>query len=229
MPNAFLETVRTKGWKEIPFPISHKKLFAAADLFLDFCTFSPEEKEATMHFLYPGNEVSRVGYFKRAQKEGAFDDKELWHHHLRTKEVLKEFEEEYPGITERFMQGGTAPKVYLRFVKYVPQKTGEFLAKGHFDRGDFAIALCESAPGLRMGKDVPSLTPMQHKEHAAIFFPGVAFPNATDDSFAPIWHDVIQKSEDQYRPDCARWAIVLFADTYDSTPPTVAEARRLLM
>jgi hypothetical protein len=262
MSNPFLQEVRTHGWASVPFPLGSDELRDAADAFLDFCLIPQEQKVALHRYLEPSDEVSQLGYFRRAQSKGNYDDKEVWHHHVRAGELLKDepgwqdertqkfmkvadeilgvgievltgvlanFEDEYPGLSERILKGGTAPKVYLRFIKYIPQKPGEFLAKGHFDRGGLAIAISESAPGLRLGKDIPSLTPLEHQEHRAVFMPGVVFHEATDSSFAPVWHDVIQKSEDQYRPDCARWAIVLFADVHDMISPTVEQARALLM
>ena len=262
MSQAFLDEVRSKGWKTVPFPIDRGQLFAAADLFLDFCTLEPEDKQRLYKQLYPNDEVSRAGYFQRAKAAGNYDDKHIWHHHTSVHEhfgddplwshakvkafvaaadailaasiqtfsaVLDEFEVVYPGLKEKYLPNGTAPKVYLRFIKYIPQKPGEFLAKGHFDRGCATLAICESAPGLRLGRDPQTLEPLVHQDRTAVFFPDLLFHEATDKTFQPIWHDVIQKTEDQYREDCARWAIVLFADTFDMVPPTVAEARKYLM
>lgn len=262
MSNLFAETLRKKGWIHIPFPFEKLEFFKAADFFLDFCSLPLEEKQHLHRFPYPNDRVSQVGYFQRRQETGAFDDKEVWHHHIHIKDILgteplwqhqktrafvaaadallkkgievltdilNDFEKEYPEIRDRFLPQGKAPKIYLRFVNYAPQKTGAFLAKGHFDRGGLTIALCESAPGLRLGKDASSLTPLTHQENMGVFFPGISFPEVTDNRFTPIWHDVIQKSEDHYRSDCARWAIVLFADAFDMVPPTVAQARKFLM
>jgi len=126
--------------------------------------------------------------------------------------VMNQFETAFPGIHDKFFPKENFPRFYLRFLKYDRLTPGEFLAKGHYDRGSCTLALAESAPGLRMGLNEQSLLEVVHDEGQALFMPGLKFPEITSDEFPPTWHDVIQKTEDGYRQDIARWAIVFFAD-----------------
>jgi isopenicillin N synthase-like dioxygenase len=126
--------------------------------------------------------------------------------------VIGTFEDRFPGISEKFFSQTNPGDFYLRFLKYDLARPGEFLAKGHYDRGSCTLALAESAPGLRMGVDDEHLHEVTHREGEALFMPGLKFPDLTSKDFVPTWHDVIQKSEDTYSDDIARWAIVFFAD-----------------
>ena len=128
------------------------------------------------------------------------------------KEILKIFDYEFPGLYHTFCPEKAHPRFYLRFLKYEPTCKENFLAKGHYDLGGCTLALAESAPGLRMGKNEETLKEVEHKERHAVFMPGLLFPAITSHEFVPAWHDVVQKSTDTHSEDVARWAIVFFAD-----------------
>lgn len=112
----------------------------------------------------------------------------------------------------------------LRFLKYEPSGQGNFLARAHYDRGCATLALAESAPGLRIGRDEESLVPVEHKDGVALFMPAYQIHELTDMRFRPAWHDVVQASTDVYRENAARWAIVYFADSEGTHVPTKEEA-----
>jgi isopenicillin N synthase-like dioxygenase len=139
-------------------------------------------------------------------------------------DVLRAFDASYPGLHARFFPEHTEPNFCVRFLKYDMATPGEFLAKGHYDRGGCTLALAESAPGLRIGIDDLHLRDVIHDEGKALFMPGLSFPEFTNGDIPPTWHDVVQKGEDAYSPDIARWAIVFFADTYIK-PKTTWEDR----
>lgn len=140
----------------------------------------------------------------------------------RMKEIIRTLETEYPGMYARLFPTTEEYIEYsaLRFLKYEPGGVGSFLANAHYDRGCMTLALAESAPGLRIGKGAGSLEEVVHKENTAVFMPAFQFRELTNGDFLPAWHDVVQKSEDLYRKDAARWAIVFFADTPDLRVPT---------
>ena len=139
-------------------------------------------------------------------------------------EVIRALDERFLGLHERFFPNGKVPNFALRFLKYDMAVPGEFLAKGHYDRGGCTLALAESAPGLRMGIDDLHLREVVHDEGRALFMPALNFPEFTNGAIPATWHDVVQKGEDAYRDDIARWAIVFFADTYIK-PKTTFEDR----
>lgn len=138
--------------------------------------------------------------------------------------VISAFDDRFPGIHRKFFAEDRPGNFYLRFLKYDRAKPGEFLAKGHYDRGSCTLALAESAPGLRMGVDDLHLKEVAHREGEALFFPGLTFSDVTSPEFVPTWHDVVQKDDDAYNDEIARWAIVLFADPADMPIVTYDEA-----
>ncbi len=143
---------------------------------------------------------------------------------LTLEQVVVCFEERFPGIYQQFFPTGQLPNFYLRLLKYDRMKPGEFLAKGHYDRGGCTLALAESAPGLRMGHDDTDLREVVHTDGQALFMPGITFREVTSDEYPPTWHDVVQKGEDVYSPEIARWAVVFFAGTTIKRKITYEEA-----
>lgn len=145
---------------------------------------------------------------------------------VRIKQILKIVDREFPGIYARMFPKTEEYVEYsaLRFLKYEPSGVGSFLANAHYDRGCMTLALAESAPGLRIGRNEKTLQEIVHKEHEAVFMPAYQLQGLTDNRFPPAWHDVVQKSEDVYRKDAARWAIVFFTDAPGAPVPTRDEA-----
>jgi hypothetical protein len=142
----------------------------------------------------------------------------------KLEEIIRTFDGRFPGIHEKFFATDRPGNFYLRFVKYDRARPGEFLAKGHYDRGSCTLALAESAPGLRMGTNDTDLREVVHREGEALFMPGLKFSQVTSEEFAPTWHDVLQKGDDAFNEEIARWAIVLFADPADMPIVTFDEA-----
>ena len=139
--------------------------------------------------------------------------------------LLDTFETKYPGIKRKFIPGDRRPFFYLRFLRYVSVPNGEFLAKGHYDRGTMTLAIAESAPGLRIGLNAKSLQPVDRSEGDIVFMPALRLRDITSaEDFPPAWHDVVQSSDRQLSDETARWALVFFADTVDQNHTPWAEA-----
>lgn len=127
------------------------------------------------------------------------------------RKIIKELDHEYPGIYRNFFPENKKPYFYLRFLKYNSTNKDIFLAKGHYDRGCCTLAIAESSPGLRIGKNDKEIYEVTHRENRVIFFPGKKLHEITSKVFRPAWHDVVQKGTN-YNKEVARWAIVFFAD-----------------
>jgi len=164
--------------------------------------------------------------------DGADEKTKQFLHHARkiykeagglVKNLLDLFEVEYPGITAQFYDDIDKPRIFIRFLKYDAKGKGDFLARGHYDKGAFAIALSESAPGLRIGKNDKTIKEVEHEEHTTFFMPALYFSTLTDKEFTPAWHDVVQRSEDTFSDTVSRWAIVCFADAKGMDVPTEAD------
>ena len=141
--------------------------------------------------------------------------------------LLDIFELEYPGIKQKFLPGDLRPFFYLRFLKYGAAPQGEFLAKGHYDRGTITLAIAESAPGLRIGRNEAAMKPVERGDGEIIFMPGYRLQDITSpEDFPPAWHDVVQNSDREFRPDAARWALVFFADMVEQNHTPWEEAHR---
>lgn len=126
--------------------------------------------------------------------------------------IIKALDGEYPGLYDRFFPTNAFPHFYLRFLKYNTMGKGNFLAGAHYDQGACTLALAESAPGLRIGLNEATLKEVKQKEGTVIFMPGLQLRLLTSEEFTPAWHDVVQKSDDAFSEDAARWSIVFFAD-----------------
>ncbi len=118
----------------------------------------------------------------------------------------------YPKILTEYPPDKISERTVLRFLKYDVEGAGNFLAHGHYDAGGCTLALGESAPGLRLGKTEKDLKQTQHQEKTALFMPALYFKDITDDLFHPVWHDVVQLSQDTFSSTIARWSIVFFAN-----------------
>jgi hypothetical protein len=125
----------------------------------------------------------------------------------------------YPGLAMQFL--GQAPekrKYLIRFLRYSPKEVkGDILAKAHFDAGCMTLAIAESTPGLRIGRDQESLREVAHRDRQALFFLSSTFQAQVEATyFHPGWHDVIRKSDD----NTPRWAVVAFFEAPDVAAPS---------
>ncbi len=127
------------------------------------------------------------------------------------KDVVRSFDTAFPGLYDSVFPTDRHPLLLLRLLAYERMEPGDFLAKGHYDRGTCTIAIAESAPGLRIGTNPEDLKLVEHQPNIALFFPGLTLKDYTAPEFVPSWHDVIQQEEHILNDQTARWAIVLFA------------------
>lgn len=128
------------------------------------------------------------------------------------KEILQLFENEFPGIVDRVFNTKHV-HLLLRFLKYEWDKSGEYLAKPHFDAGSCTLAIAESCPGLRIGSNPENLQLVYHQPDNAIFMLASNFKKILDTSeLYPAWHDVIQLDKAVIGKPYARWAIVAFIE-----------------
>lgn len=138
--------------------------------------------------------------------------------------VIRELDREYPGLYGEFCPPHAPLERILRFLKYDNRGgEGDFLARGHYDRGGCTLAIAESAPGLRIGKDDATLTPVVHKDGTAIFFAAPQLADLTGQSIRAAWHDVVQASGDTVSKDAARWAVVYFVNAPGHAFPSSKE------
>ena len=132
------------------------------------------------------------------------------------KDAIAEFDTAWPGTQQRFFPPDKTPHLVIRFLAYHVKGEGNFLARAHYDRGTFTIALGESAPGLRIGTP-QKLVEVEHKEGHVVVMPGTNFGTDIAPEVEPAWHDVVQSKAAQLNTDTARWAIVGFFDIANSS------------
>lgn len=187
------------------------------------------DQEEKMYFHYhPDVEVEFRDAIEHAgPKAEKFMDaaRSVW---ARTRAIagdaIDEFESEWPNSRERFLPTDKVPDLVIRFLAYQKQGHGEFLAKAHYDRGTFTIALGESAPGLRIG--TPPVE-VEHKEGEVILMPATSFETDIDPSIKPAWHDVVQRPGAELGNGNARWAIVGFFDIQNSSYASLEKTHTL--
>ncbi|MFZ2681985.1 MAG: hypothetical protein WAZ14_02750 [Patescibacteria group bacterium] len=126
------------------------------------------------------------------------------------REIIHSLEVDYPGLYTKFFPADGNDAYVIRLLKYDRTRAGDFLAKGHYDRGSCTIAIAESAPGLRLGPDDQHLTEVTHTKGQGLFFPGISLGLHTDNELMPTWHDVLQRGNSIYNDTASRWAIVFF-------------------
>ncbi len=131
----------------------------------------------------------------------------------------------YPGIEDKIFNPGPGRvlRIPLRFLGYPTTDPGDFLATGHYDKGACTLAIAESAPGLRIGKTPETVKEVVHEQGYGLFFPGIQLQHFTSPTFVPSWHDVVQKNQDAYKANYARWAVVLFTGAWDGKVTTWAD------
>lgn len=132
----------------------------------------------------------------------------------KMQELVRVLDTGYQGAYEQFFPQDQIPECVVRFLKYDRTQLGDYLARGHYDRGALTLAIAESAPGLRIGKDPEHVQEVVHTPGTVLFFPGMSAAQYTHNDFQPSWHEVVQNSADTLSADVARWALVFFA-----TPP----------
>lgn len=130
-------------------------------------------------------------------------------------EVIHALNTAHPGLSEFFLPPDREPLILLRLLAYERMEPGDFLAKGHYDRGACTLAIAESAPGLRIGKAPEDLKEVTREPGTVLFFPGLILQESTGPELAPSWHDVIQKEEHVLNDKTARWAIVGFLGAWN--------------
>lgn len=136
--------------------------------------------------------------------------------------AIDEFEARWPGTRARFMPPDKHPYLVIRFLAYLSHTRNDFLAKPHYDRGTFTIALGESAEGLRIGTP-HELTEVVHRDGYVVVMPGTGFAQDIDPAIVPAWHDVVQRADAKFDADTARWAIVGFFDIADRSYVSIAD------
>lgn len=181
-------------------------------------TMDGDKEEKSYFHYHPDVETLYAKEIKAAgPKAEAFmrEAKGVWDRTVAiARTVVDEFSARWPGVGERFFPKHETPFLVIRFLAYDARGMGEFLAKAHYDRGDFTIALGESAPGLRIGTP-GNLKEVEHRDGYVVVMPGTGFPQDIDETVKPAWHDVVQKPEAQFTDSTARWAIVGFFDVID--------------
>jgi isopenicillin N synthase-like dioxygenase len=144
------------------------------------------------------------------------------------RETLRLLDAEIPGICDAFFPEEKPTERILRFLKYDNNREGKFLARAHYDRGGCTLALAESAPGLRIGKDEETLAPVVHQDHTAVFFAAPHLSQLSGGRVKAAWHDVVQASDDVFSPDAARWAVVYFMNAPALPFPTSDETHAVM-
>ena len=115
--------------------------------------------------------------------------------------------------------------ITLRFLKYDFPESKHKLARSHFDVGSCTLALAESGPGLRIGRNEDSLSLITHKNNTAVFFLSKNFESmlGKGSGLLPGWHDVIQMEKRLVGAPVQRWSIVAFMDVVGATGGTIEE------
>ncbi|MBX9765543.1 hypothetical protein K2X83_02790 [Patescibacteria group bacterium] len=131
--------------------------------------------------------------------------------------VVRDLEEEYPGMYKGFAPSGMLPFLKLRFLMYRKVPKGKLLGVGHYDRGTVTLALAESAPGLRIGRDHADLKKIQRERGEAVVMAGTAMRLIEPDrAKLPLsWHDVEQSEGASLNETDARWSIIGLLNSYD--------------
>ncbi len=234
----YKKAIAQKGYMQIPFAGSPELILEAIERFFTFLEL-PVERKLPFGWLYQLTADERgceSGYRLRTATDGKHDNKEYFHYNPDVHRLILERPDAPPELLT-FLEAAekiyaeaaktmepviealsifppridlTSPAGALRFLKYDQAEPGEFLARGHYDRNLSSLAIAESAPGLRIGQNPEQLEEVHHEPGKAILFPSLILEEQSHGEIKASWHDVVQKSEDGYRPGVARWAIVLF-------------------
>lgn len=144
-------------------------------------------------------------------------------------------------LTPDFLDPTALLNVHLRLLAYETPTDGQTIARGHYDRSVFTLALAETEPGLEIGtnSDAFDLIPVQHTGGIAKFFAGKGWERMPDeyqqtyDFLHPAYHRVVNgELPMQLGRPIIRRALVLFANSLQhNTDPLPEETRpeRLLV
>lgn len=129
---------------------------------------------------------------------------------VAAQKVVRELDTHYPGMYDAFFRDGEEPSIKLRFLLYRKTGPGKHLGVGHYDRNAITLALAESAPGLRVGKDTASLTRVSRGPGEAVVMAGTMIREfEPDKEKLPLsWHDVEKSDQATLDETDARWAII---------------------
>jgi isopenicillin N synthase-like dioxygenase len=229
----------------------HDSAFAAYDAFLSL----PENvKESIM--VDDGGRNRKAGY---VHKKLAADKKQIFHYTDRLHDEVSPYHlpfeaREFLNLSEEFhmiaLRGlrdalrnmprkdilepvhfaGGKNNHHLRFVAYEQRPDTERLAEAHYDMSTLTIAMCETHPGLRLGKTQKDLAPYQRDPDQPVLFVGAGWLKLHEQlglttDLLPTWHDVIQ--DDSVRGfTTRRMAAILFANpTYLDTAPELLQTK----
>src|SRR3990167_7547937 len=179
--------IAERNYADTEFGLGKEELDTAAKEFISFIDLPPETKKEFYFKIEQNDRKAELGYLNHKREKGNTDSKEYFHYHPMVDEAFGESVKKYSSVSSFF---AAAQKIYNEAV----------------------FSLAESAPGLRIGKSDKDLKEVFHKNKSALFMPAMDFWRITTPEFTPAWHDVVQKSQNAYNKDVARWAIVFFAD-----------------
>lgn len=143
--------------------------------------------------------------------------------------VALDLDKAYPGFYNAFFKEGVEPNLKIRFLLYRKVKPGQLLGVGHYDRNGFTLALAESAPGLRVGRDNQTLKKVRRKKGDAIVMSGTMMRMFDSDkgSLPLSWHDIERHEDACLGETDARWAIIAMVHPLvDGNVPALAETHR---
>jgi isopenicillin N synthase-like dioxygenase len=157
-----------------------------------------------------------ANFFKKADK--------IWRKAYDTVyKITKGLEDLYPNANKSIFDTGDQPvHITLRFLSYDIPESKEKMARSHYDVGCCTLAIAESEPGLRIGKNEKNLKPVNHKDKEAIFFLSKNMESmmGKNSGFVPAWHDVVHPNTSNIKK---RLALVAFVETTDGDGGTMEE------
>ncbi|MGI9318069.1 MAG: 2OG-Fe(II) oxygenase family protein, partial [bacterium] len=235
--------LETRHFATVPFNMSRSEVESAANAFLEFLTLpesvkrqlhfparshrasadgftnkiDTDQKDPKQFFHWSPMLVGKEPYRRlrefHPQIEGFFHYSERLYHQVEST-LFEIYNHHLPEFRDQIFEGERLVDGILRFLCYTPRPEHSFCAQAHFDKGFSTLAIADSAPGLRIGCcNKHSLTPVEHREGAAIFMPAWMMFHASQGDIKPAWHDVIHSpSEQDVNQYCARWSIVFFVN-----------------
>ncbi|HUD05719.1 MAG TPA: hypothetical protein VMR18_02250 [Candidatus Saccharimonadales bacterium] len=147
--------------------------------------------------------------------------------------IFRALESDHPGLLSTRMSHEDLLVSPLRLLFYHPGQ-GPTLAAPHFDKAGFTMQIAESHIGLRVeNPQTENKELVRRSADSGVVFPGLLWPDFFPQSdMRPAWHDVINLPElndgrDIRGLNCARWALIFFAnDTKTPVPQKEATHNR---